>query len=156
MRVAPRASFWVCSTSAGFLDANAALSAHMAVWPHCTCPMDACCRYGDSAALGRLLLRGCPVDAADYDGRTLLHVAVTNKQQVGGLHAARSQPCKRASRARASDLLQLICRHQVSRPREVLQDWQARPCIRSIDSQVHPLLMHPAYASDAEYWPDTL
>jgi hypothetical protein len=40
-------------------------------------------RYGDSAALGRLLQRGCPVDAADYDGRTLLHVAVTNKQQVG-------------------------------------------------------------------------
>jgi hypothetical protein len=45
--------------------------------------MHAVCRYGDSAALARLLQRGCPVDAADYDGRTLLHVAVTNKQQVG-------------------------------------------------------------------------
>lgn len=42
------------------------------------------CRYGDAAALARLLQRGCPVDAADYDGRTLLHVAVTNKQQVRG------------------------------------------------------------------------
>jgi hypothetical protein len=41
-------------------------------------------RYGDSAALARLLQRGCPVDAADYDGRTLLQVAVTNKQQVRG------------------------------------------------------------------------
>jgi ankyrin repeat protein len=40
------------------------------------------CRYGDAAALARLLQRGCPVDASDYDGRTLLHVAVTNKQQV--------------------------------------------------------------------------
>uniref|UniRef100_A0A383VF86 Cyclic nucleotide-binding domain-containing protein n=1 Tax=Tetradesmus obliquus TaxID=3088 RepID=A0A383VF86_TETOB len=39
-------------------------------------------RYGDAAALARLLQRGCPVDAADYDGRTLLHVAVTNKQQA--------------------------------------------------------------------------
>jgi hypothetical protein len=48
-----------------------------------TSPAMAACRYGDSAALGRLLQRGCPVDAADYDGRTLLHVAVTNKQQVG-------------------------------------------------------------------------
>jgi hypothetical protein len=40
------------------------------------------CRYGDTAALARLLDRGCPVDAADYDGRSLLHVAVHNKQEV--------------------------------------------------------------------------
>lgn len=40
------------------------------------------CRYGDTAALARLLARGCPVDAADYDGRSLLHVAVHNKQEV--------------------------------------------------------------------------
>ena len=38
-------------------------------------------RYGDTAALARLLGRGCPVDAADYDGRSLLHVAVHNKQE---------------------------------------------------------------------------
>lgn len=39
-------------------------------------------RYGDTAALTRLLDRGCPVDAADYDGRSLLHVAVHNKREV--------------------------------------------------------------------------
>jgi hypothetical protein len=39
-------------------------------------------RYGDTAALTRLLNRGCPVDASDYDGRSLLHVAVHNKQEV--------------------------------------------------------------------------
>lgn len=32
--------------------------------------------------MARLLERGCPVDAADYDGRSLLHVAVHNKQEV--------------------------------------------------------------------------
>lgn len=38
-------------------------------------------RYGDVPALQKLIDRGCPVDATDYDGRTLLHVAVTNKQE---------------------------------------------------------------------------
>ena len=54
-----------------------------------------CCqRYGDTAALGRLLGRGCPVDAADYDGRSLLHVAVHNKQEavVKQLLAAGADP----------------------------------------------------------------
>eukprot|EP00775_Hariotina_reticulata_P003994 gene3994-4245_t len=54
----------------------------------------AAARYGDCAALQRLLERGCPVDAADYDGRTLLHVAVTNGQEgaVKVLLAAGANP----------------------------------------------------------------
>lgn len=40
-------------------------------------------RYGDTAALARLLQRGCPVDAADYGGRSLLHV-VSGRVLGGG------------------------------------------------------------------------
>eukprot|EP00775_Hariotina_reticulata_P002549 gene2549-2852_t len=39
-------------------------------------------RYGDCGALQRLLKRGCPVDVEDYEGKTLLFVAVTSKQEA--------------------------------------------------------------------------
>eukprot|EP00879_Flechtneria_rotunda_P017633 GHRR01018484.1.p1 GENE.GHRR01018484.1~~GHRR01018484.1.p1 ORF type:complete len:322 (+),score=149.17 GHRR01018484.1:57-1022(+) len=63
----------------------------------------AAARYGDAAALSRLLERGCPVDAADYDGRTLLHVAVTNKQEaiVRQLLAAGGNPNVKDSAGRS-------------------------------------------------------
>lgn len=59
----------------------------------------AAARYGDTAALTRLLNRGCPVDASDYDGRSLLHVAVHNKQEavVKQLLAAGADPNVRSS-----------------------------------------------------------